>query len=49
MVNYKGKKCLYRPNIICQEGYCEDCQIKKEYTAPYKKEPSRPSGQNNVL
>lgn len=26
---HKGELCRYKP-IICQEGYCSDCQIYKE-------------------
>jgi len=25
-MNMKGKKCPYK-DIICQEGYCHECQI----------------------
>ena len=26
----KGRKCLYK-NVLCQEGYCSDCQIYIDY------------------
>ena len=28
-VNMKGQPCPYKPNmvLICQEGYCNDCEI----------------------
>ena len=28
--NHKGTDCLYRP-ITCSEGFCQDCQIYKDY------------------
>ena len=30
ITNHKGQSCLYKP-IICQEGYCQDCQIYQDY------------------
>jgi len=31
----KGQLCLYKPGgvLICQEGYCQDCQIYLDYRA----------------
>ena len=29
-MNMKGKKCPYK-DIICQEGYCKDCQIYLDF------------------
>ncbi len=30
ITNYKGKSCLYQP-ILCQEGYCSECNIYEEW------------------
>ena len=26
----KGQQCPYKPILLCQEGYCQECQIYKE-------------------
>ena len=30
VINHKGTECQYKP-ILCQEGYCSDCQIYKDF------------------
>ncbi len=30
MINHKGTDCPCKP-ILCQEGYCQDCQIYADY------------------
>jgi len=27
MQNYKGNWCPWRPNLFCQEGFCEECEV----------------------
>jgi len=27
MTNHKGKWCPYKNGVICQEGYCSDCNL----------------------
>ena len=28
---HKGQPCLYRTGLLCQEGYCQSCQIYRDY------------------
>jgi hypothetical protein len=28
ITNHKGSRCPYQ-NILCQEGYCDECEIEK--------------------
>ncbi len=27
---HKGEPCPYRQGVLCQEGYCSECNIRKE-------------------
>jgi len=29
--NHKGEWCVIKPEILCQEGYCSECQIYKDH------------------
>lgn len=35
MINHKGTDCPYKP-ILCQEGFCQECQIYKDYLGHLK-------------
>lgn len=28
--NHKGQPCPFWPNLICQEGFCDECQVPGE-------------------
>jgi hypothetical protein len=28
---YKGQPCIYRTGLLCQEGYCSECQVYLDY------------------
>jgi len=43
----KGKPCPYKP-ILCQEGYCQDCQIYLDYQG-YLQTMGRPKGIPELL
>ena len=36
MENHKGKWCIYKPTVFCQEGYCSGCQIYLDFKASLK-------------
>ena len=27
--NHKGQPCIVKPNLLCQEGYCSECEVDK--------------------
>lgn len=36
-INKKGTFCLYKPCLLCQEGYCQDCLVYLSRTRDIKK------------
>ena len=31
MINHKGEWCIYKTTLMCQEGYCQDCEILAQF------------------
>jgi hypothetical protein len=50
MDNHKGQRCHYMPVVLCQEGYCKDCEIyRQQLEHPDKKTvDSIPATTSNV-
>ena len=47
MTNHKGKECPYKV-ILCQEGYCTECQIYTDYKNGTANSENKINGDKNA-